>query len=71
MSSKSCKVSFNCSITMASSSIIHCGEISIINRLWSAANSWKKIRGGICHAIHRYAKANNKYIKEYDKNKIS
>ena len=24
---------------------------------------------GICHAIHRYAKANNKYKKKYDKNK--
>ena len=23
----------------------------------------KGIRGGICHAIHRYAKVNNKYIK--------
>ena len=32
----------------------------------------KGIRGGICHAIHRYAKANNnKYMKEYDKNKES
>ena len=29
------------------------------------------IRGGICHSIHRYAKANNKYIKDYDKNKES
>ena len=27
------------------------------------------IRDGICHAIHRYAKANNKCMKNYDKNK--
>ena len=26
----------------------------------------KGITGGIFHAIHRYAKANNKYIKNYD-----
>ena len=29
------------------------------------------IRGGICHSIYRYAKANNKYMKDYDKNKKS
>ena len=29
------------------------------------------IRGGICHAIHRYAKENNKYMKNYDKNEES
>ena len=27
------------------------------------------IRGGIFHAIHRYVKANNRYMKDYDENK--
>ena len=31
----------------------------------------KGIRGGICHSIHRYTKGNNKYMKDYDKNKES
>ena len=31
----------------------------------------KGIGGGIYHAIHRYAKADNKYMKNYDKNKES
>ena len=31
----------------------------------------KGIKGGNCHAIHRYAKANNKYMNNYDKNKES
>ena len=31
----------------------------------------KGLRGGICHAIHRYAKANNKYMKNYDENEES
>ena len=28
----------------------------------------KAIRGGLCHAIHRFAKANSKHMKNYDKN---
>ena len=29
----------------------------------------KGIKGGICHAVHRYTKASNKYMKNHDKNK--
>ena len=29
----------------------------------------KSIRGGICHSVYRYTKANKKYIKDYDKYK--
>ena len=29
------------------------------------------IRGGICHSIHRYAKTNNKYMKNYNENEES
>ena len=28
----------------------------------------KGIKGGIFHVIHRYVKANNKYMTDYDKN---
>ena len=27
------------------------------------------MRGGICHSIYGYSKANSKYTKDYDKNK--
>ena len=31
------------------------------------ANYWLKIRGAKWHAIYHYGKANNKYMKDYDK----
>ena len=31
----------------------------------------KSIRGPICHALHQYRRANNKYMKDYDENKTS
>ena len=30
----------------------------------------KDITRGICHAIHCYAKANNRYMKDYEKDKM-
>ena len=29
----------------------------------------KVIRGRACHTIHQYMKSNNKYMKDYNKNK--
>ena len=46
-------------------------KIRIINWYWDVLIVEKGIRGGICHAVHQYAKANNKYTKEYDENKES
>ena len=31
----------------------------------------KGIKGGLCHCNYRYAKAINKYMKDYEKNKES
>ena len=31
----------------------------------------KGIRGGICHSIYQYTKANNKYMKNNNRNKES
>ena len=31
----------------------------------------KAVRGKTCHSIYRYVKANNKYMKDYDKKKES
>ena len=31
----------------------------------------KGIRGGICQTIHKYTKANNEYLKDYDKDIVS
>ena len=29
----------------------------------------KVIRGDLCHPVNRYTKVNNKYMKDYNKNK--
>ena len=42
--------------------------LTAINMLLMVENG---IREGICHSVHQYAKANNNFMKDYDKNKES
>ena len=44
-------------------------ELELITNVDMLLMVEKGIRDGICHAIHKYAKANNKYMLYYDENK--
>ena len=65
------KISFNTWTSIASNFKKGKSKIRIISQYWSVINGWKRNKGGICHAINKYAKANNKHTKDYDKNKES
>ena len=45
-------------------------KIRIINDNDMLLMNEEGIRGGMCQEIHHYAKANNKYMKNYDKNAL-
>ena len=46
-------------------------KLDLLTNIDLSLNLEKGLRGGICHSIYRYRKTNNKYIKNYDKNKES
>ena len=46
-------------------------KLDLLNNIDMLLMVEKGIKGGLCHSIYRYAKANNKYIKDYGKSKES
>ena len=46
-------------------------KLELLTNVYMLLIVGKGIRRRICHAIHRYAKANNRYMKNYDRNKES
>ena len=46
-------------------------ELELLTDIYMLLMVEKDIKRGICNTFNRYAKANNKYMKDYDKNKES
>ena len=67
LSFRSCKISISFWISMTSSFKKTEVELELLTDI----DMLLMVDMGICHAIHRYAKANNKYMKDCDKTKES
>ena len=65
------KISFNSWISIASSFKKTKVKLDLLIDIDMLLMIEKDVRGGICHSIYRYAKANNKSMIDYDKNKES
>ena len=46
-------------------------ELELLTDIYMLLIVEKRTRGWICQAIHKYAKANNKYMRNYNKDAIS
>ena len=46
-------------------------KLELLTHIATLLITEKLTSSGICHSIHRHAKTNNKYMKNYDKNKKS
>ena len=67
----SCKIYFSSSISMESSLKKAKVKLDLLTDIDMLLMVGKGIGGGICHSIYQYAKTNNKYMKDYCKNKES
>ena len=47
------------------------GKLDLLTDINMLLKVEKGIRGGISHSIYRYTKTNNRYMRDYDKNKES
>ena len=68
---RSCETSLSSWISMASSFKKTEVKLELLIDIEMLLMTEKRTREGICHRIYQSAKANNKYMKDYDKNKES
>ena len=74
MQNWSFKLSFSSWISIASRFKKGQSNIKSFNWYRNVINGrewYKTIKGSLCHSIFHYTKANNKYMKDHDKNKES
>ena len=66
-----CKISFSYWLTWQDALKKPKVKLDFLTDIYMLLMVEKGIKGGICYSIYRYAKAKNKYMKGYDKNKES